>query len=120
MIEPPKTKEEFLKNCTHEELEIFVLNHERSEKELRKRLFLLSGCGDYGRHDPMNGSCVDCYYEHRDLFERCCAFEDMVSSYDKAEKRRKDKEKIKEFPVNIEEEVEKYKKTLEFMDKIIP
>ena len=51
---------------------------------------LLSGCGDYGRHDPMNGSCVDCYYEHRDLFERCCAFEDIVSSYNKAEKRRRE------------------------------
>lgn len=89
----PESKEEFLRNQSHEQLEIFVLNHERSEKELRKRLFLLSGCGDYGRHDPMNGSCVDCYYEHRDLFERCCAFEDMVSSYNKA-KREEERRRI--------------------------
>lgn len=29
-------------------------------------------------------------------------------------------DRIEDFPINVEEEVEKYKKTLEFMDKIIP
>lgn len=54
------------------------MNQDRREDDLRNRLKKLSGCGDFGRHDGMNGSCVECFYEDRDLFDRCCNFEEKL------------------------------------------
>ncbi len=78
-----ESKRDYLRRQTHEQLEIFVMNSDHAEARLRKKLFLLSGCGDFGNHDGMSGSCVDCCCNDRNLFDRCCAFSDMIDSYDK-------------------------------------
>lgn len=70
-----KSKREFLKNQSHEQLEIFVLNGDAIEDDLRNRLFLLSGCGNFGGQDGTDGSCVECFYNDRELYERCCLFQ---------------------------------------------
>lgn len=78
MIKPYESKEDFLKSQTHEQLEIFIKNGDLIQDNLRERLFLLSGCGDFGGQDGMNGSCVECYYNNRDLHERCYLFQIVV------------------------------------------
>lgn len=78
MIKPYESKEDFLKNQTHEQLEIFIKNGDLIQDNLRERLFLLSGCGDFGGQDGTNGSCVECYYNNRGLHERCCLFQTVV------------------------------------------
>ncbi len=44
----------------------------------------------------------------------------MQPTYKASVYRRSDREKADDLHVNVEEEVKKYKKTLKFMDKIIP
>ncbi len=78
MIKPYESKEDFLKNQTHEQLEIFVKNGELIQDNLRQRLFVLAGCGDFGGQDGTNGSCVECYYNNRELHERCCLFQSAL------------------------------------------
>ena len=56
MIKPYESKEDFLKNQTHEQLEIFVKNGELIQDNLRQRLFVLAGCGDFGGQDGTNTS----------------------------------------------------------------
>lgn len=50
-------------------------------KEIEERLFLLTGCEVFGKQDGMVGCCVDCFYENRDLFDKCTKFTDKVSDY---------------------------------------
>lgn len=76
-----KTKREFLAQQTHEQLEIFVLNHEFTEKTLRDRLFLLAGCHNFGGQDGTDGSCVECFYKNKQLHERCCLFQTVSHAY---------------------------------------
>lgn len=75
------TKREYLKNQTHEQLEIFVMNGDMQEEILRDRLFLLGGCHNFGGQDGTDGACVDCCYENRALFDRCCLFQNVCHSY---------------------------------------
>ena len=72
---------DFLKKQSHEQLEIFLLNEDLVEDNLRSRLFLLTGCGDFGGQDGTNGSCVECYYNNRDLHDRCCLFQVAAHTY---------------------------------------
>lgn len=74
-------KHKFLKNQSHEQLEIFVLNGDAVEDNLRSRLFLLAGCGNFGGQDGTDGSCVECYYNNRELHERCCLFQTVAHTY---------------------------------------
>ena len=84
------TKRDFLRQQSHEQLEIYVINADRTEENLRKRLFLLTGCRDFGDSDGTVGSCIDCSFEHPDMFNRCDAFKDMIRAYDGySEKRRR-------------------------------
>ena len=78
MIKHNESKEDFLKNQTHEQLEIFVKNGDLIQDNLRERLFLLSGCWDFGGEDGTNGACVECYYNNRELHERCCLFQSAM------------------------------------------
>lgn len=76
-----ENKREFLKKQSHEQLEVFVLNGKIIEDNLRDRLFLLTGCSNFGGQDGMNGACIECFYENRDLHERCCLFQTAMHSY---------------------------------------
>ena len=67
---------EFLAEQTHEQLETFVLNAKMVESNLRDRLFLLTGCRDFGGQDGTNGACVDCYYYNNELHKRCCLIQE--------------------------------------------
>lgn len=63
--------EEFL---TNEQLQIFLHNQELITENLRNRLFKLTGCRDFGNLDGMNGACIECSYEDKELFNRCWDF----------------------------------------------
>lgn len=69
------TDRDFLKKQSHEQLEIFVLNSEMIIETLRDRLFLATGCPDFGGQDGTNGACVECFYNTPELHERCCLFQ---------------------------------------------
>ena len=73
----PENKHDFLAKQSHEQLEIMVLNGEMVEDNLRDRLFLLTGCSNFGGQDGTDGACIDCYYNNRDLHERCCLFQEI-------------------------------------------
>lgn len=59
---------------TNKQLQIFLHNQEYIAETLRNRLFKLTGCKDFGNLDGMNGTCVDCSYNERELFDRCWNF----------------------------------------------
>jgi len=74
-------KRDYLKRQTHEQLEICILNNEMMEDILRDRLYLLSGCRNFGGQDGTDGSCIDCYITNRDLHQRCCLFQTSAHMY---------------------------------------
>ena len=59
---------------TNKQLQIFLHNQKYITETLRDRLFKLTGCKDFGNLDGMNGTCVDCFYNERELFDRCWNF----------------------------------------------
>lgn len=59
---------------TNEQLQIFLHNQELITENLRNRLFKLTGCRDFGNLDGMNGACIECSYEDKELFNRCWNF----------------------------------------------
>ena len=61
-------------DCTVEQLKIFLHNSEYVVDSLRMRLKKLTGCNDFGNVDGMNGSCVECFYDNRELFNKCWNF----------------------------------------------
>ena len=77
----PISKDEFLKNQSKEQLIIFLKNREYVENRLRNRLFLLTGCSDFGNCGGMNGSCVECSYDREKLFESCHKFKDWFHEF---------------------------------------
>lgn len=74
-------KRDYLKRQTHEQLEIFILNNDMVEENLRDRLHLLTGCGNFGGQDGTDGSCIDCYMTNKDLHQRCCLFQTSAHMY---------------------------------------
>lgn len=57
------------------EQQIMLLHNAESHIEnLRKRMFILTGCREFGTVDGMNGTCIDCYYENNELFKKCEKF----------------------------------------------
>lgn len=91
MLDLPKTKQEFYESQSKEQLIIFLNNQDYVEQTLRERLFLLSGCGDFGYSDGTNGACVDCLYENRALWDRCHCF--TFAYHDYKQKKLKEKER---------------------------
>lgn len=81
-IEPVKTKREWLREQSQEQLITFIMNGDMMQDILRDKLFILTGCHDFGSSDGMNGSCVECCYENRALFDRCCLFGDAYRKYE--------------------------------------
>ena len=77
------TDKNYLQGRTKEELIIHIENTEWCEELLRRKLFLLTGCGYFGDSDGMNGSCVDCSIERTELWERCGYFQDACRKYNK-------------------------------------
>ena len=63
--------EEFL---TNEQLRIFLHNQDYIIESLRQRLWRLTGCKDFGNLDGMNGACIECFYDDKQLFEKCEQF----------------------------------------------
>lgn len=57
------------------------------EKDLRERLFLLTGCGNFGGADREADVCILCFEEFQTRYLRCRLFRDMRENY------RKEKEK---------------------------
>lgn len=75
------SKRDFLKHQSHEQLETFILNDNIVEKSLRDRLYLLSGCHNFGENDGTDGVCYDCSINNKELFERCCLFQTAAHMY---------------------------------------
>lgn len=57
-----------------EELKIQLHNDDYIIASLRKRMKQLTGCPNFGMVDGMNGACVECFYEDRELFDKCEKF----------------------------------------------
>ncbi len=55
--------------------------------DYRERLFLLTGCGNFGEPDKDVSDCVWCFEEFKTRYLRCRLFRNMIESY------RKEKEK---------------------------
>jgi hypothetical protein len=65
---------DWIKSASREQLEINVHNDALIIADLRKRLYKLTGCGEFGKCDGMDGSCVECSYENNELWKRCIEF----------------------------------------------
>ena len=76
MLDDIKSDIAFYESQDKEQLIVFILNSERENHRLRKKLEMLTGCGCYGDCDSMNGSCVDCHYENPKLQMKCKQFQD--------------------------------------------
>ena len=50
------------------------------EKDLRKRLRLLTGCGDFGGCNGANGIRYGCAEDAPNLCNRCLAFKELLRS----------------------------------------
>lgn len=98
-INKEETEREYYARQSHEQLEIFLMNSKYTEKMLRDRLFLLTGCHDFGGQDGTVGCCVECCYENRELFDRCCIFKDAFHRYliDKYRREQHDCRSCKSF-----------------------
>ena len=68
------TNDEFLEEQTKEQIIIFLHNTEYELESLRKRMGKLTGCREFGALDGMNGTCIECFYNNKKLFEKCEAF----------------------------------------------
>lgn len=88
-------KREYLKQQPQELLVTFIMNGDYIEEGLRDRLFLLSGCRNFGESDGMNGACIDCFYENKDLHFRCRSFEAMMCCHRKMKSQYGDEGKTK-------------------------
>ena len=64
-----------LQNETKEQLIIFLHNSEYTVDNLRDRLYRLTGCGDFGNVDGTVGTCVECFYDNPELFNKCWEFQ---------------------------------------------
>lgn len=94
MIEK-ETKLEFLQRQSHDQLVTFILNSDMREEMFAEKLFLLTGCGSFGSQDGTCGGCVECFYNNRDLHDRCCLFQMALHSY-RTTKYAQIREKAKE------------------------
>ena len=74
MKAPYLTKDDFLNEQTKEQIIIFLHNTELQLENLRERMEKLTGCREFGNLDGMNGACVECFYEERELFDKCWNF----------------------------------------------
>ena len=63
-----------LENQSKNTLITWLLNSEYQRLTLNRRLEKLTGCSEFGSVDGMNGSCIDCFYEDRPLFDKCWNF----------------------------------------------
>ena len=64
----------FLNEQTKEQIIIFLHNTESQLEHLRERMYKLTGCREFGNLDGMNGACCECFYNERDLFNKCWNF----------------------------------------------
>ena len=76
----------------------FLLNMKLVEETLRDRLFLLSGCRDFGNSDGMDGSCVECGYDNPALQYRCLEFGNAYREYVKNKLKMSEHKEKKEEP----------------------
>ena len=65
---------ESLESLDKKQIITFLHNAEYKVKSLHKRLKALTGCAEFGTPDGMNGQCVECFYEDRELFDECFHF----------------------------------------------
>ena len=74
MKAPYLTKDDFLNEQTKEQIIIFLHNTELQLESLRNRMYKITGCREFGNLDGMNGACVECSYNEKELFDRCWNF----------------------------------------------
>lgn len=74
MKAPYLTKDDFLNEQTKEQIIIFLHNTELQLESLRERMEKLTGCREFGALDGMNGACVECFYNERELWDKCEKF----------------------------------------------
>lgn len=63
-----------MNNFSREELENIIKNQDNIIKNLRERLYKLTGCINFGDCDGMVGSCHYCMEEEPEIFENCWNF----------------------------------------------
>jgi len=68
------TDENFLKHQTKKQLIIYLHNTELELENLRNRMYKITGCRDFGNPDGTDGVCVECYYNKKELFDKCWDF----------------------------------------------
>lgn len=75
MFDIPKQERDYYESQDKEQLIVFLLNGKRENELLHKKIRMLTGCSCFGNSDPMDGSCVDCYYENQELHIKCRKFQ---------------------------------------------
>lgn len=63
-----------LSELSKEQLIAIIQNGKLVEKDLRRRLHLLTGCDDFGGCDGTNGLCIGCSFDCPGLSARCLSF----------------------------------------------
>lgn len=81
---------EYFYNIPHDQLVSLAISSCKIEEDMRTRLHLLSGCSEFGKLDGMNGACVDCSINDKNLFERCGLFQEAVRTYLKLDSKKED------------------------------
>lgn len=73
-----------MNNFSREELENIIKNQDYTIKDLRERLYKLTGCLDFGGCDGTVGSCHYCLAEDPETFEKCWQFKykEVYKEYD--------------------------------------
>ncbi len=69
-----RMKDGMSNKLSYKDLEIRLSNIQLENEMLRKKMFLLTGCERFGDIDGMDGSCVDCYYDNKELNNKCARF----------------------------------------------
>lgn len=70
-----------LEHFPKEQLIVFLHNEELENERLREKLFLLTGCREFGNMDGMDGTCVYCNEKDKNLADRCFLFTNAFSCW---------------------------------------
>lgn len=53
----------------------FLINQDYILELTEKKVAFLTGCPVFGNSDGSDGTCIDCFYNNKDLFNKCEKFQ---------------------------------------------
>lgn len=68
-------KKTYYENLPKEQLVTFLLNQDYILNLTERKVTFLTGYPAFGNSDGTDGTCVECFYNNKALFERCKKFQ---------------------------------------------